>query len=284
MRVSPYDCDCNHDPTPPQVRISAAPRHRRKKREKKCRKASHPCVTNRNYKKVCRKNADGGRFFFFTSTSQCVLPNSIRLGVTWAFSDSMHLLANQEHSSVGDELGSGVGLTGAIRVSFDTSYGKECLTWLIGLAVYITLRADKDNTPPFGALGLRKTATLRAPSLNAEKNNPSYSSYLSLQQVLYPARSSLLDEVYQLLPLRVANHNSLSLDRTSNRSKILHWLLTNRLRPTPQQRHQQATCSLSTRQCISDQRGLVRRWRDPSRQRRSPGRSAPRCNAPRRGK
>jgi hypothetical protein len=62
-----------------------------------------------------------------------------------------------------------VGLTGAIRVSFDTSYGKECLTWLIGLAVYITLRADKDNTPPFGALGLRKTATLRAPSLNAEK-------------------------------------------------------------------------------------------------------------------
>jgi hypothetical protein len=89
-----------------------------------------------------------------------------------------------------------VGLTGAIRVSFDTLYGKECLTWLIGLAVYITLRADKDNTLPFGALGLRKTATLRALSLDCEENNPSYSSYLSMQQILYPARSSLLDEIY----------------------------------------------------------------------------------------
>jgi hypothetical protein len=236
-----------------------------KNEKKKCRKASHPCVANRNYKKVCRKNADSGRFFFFTSTSQCVLPNSIRLGVTWALSDSMHLLANQEHSSVGDELGSGVGLTGAIRVSFDTSYGKECLTWLIGLAVYITLRADKDNTPPFGALGLRKTATLRVPSLNSEENNPSYSSCLSMQQILYPACSSLLDEVYQPLPLSVGNFNSLPPDRTSNRSKILHWFLPNRLRPTPQQRHQQATCNLTTRQCISDQRGLGRRWRGPSR-------------------
>jgi hypothetical protein len=46
-----------------------------------------------------------------------------------------------------------VGLTGAIRVSFDTSYGKECLIWLIGLAVYITLRADKDNTLPFWSSG-----------------------------------------------------------------------------------------------------------------------------------
>jgi hypothetical protein len=134
----------------------------------------------------------------------------------------------------GEELGSGVGLTGAIQVSFDTSYGKKCLTWLIGLAVYITLRADEDNTLPFGALGLRKIATMRAPSLNAEENNPSYSSYLSMQHILYPARSSLLDEVYQPLPFSVANHNSLPPDRASNRPKILHWFLPNRLRPTPQ--------------------------------------------------
>jgi hypothetical protein len=265
MRVSPYDCDCNHDPTPHQARISAAPRHRRKKREKNVEKRRILASQTETTKRFVKKTPTATDSFSSLRLHSVYYPTASDLALHGRFRTACISWRTRNTAAWGEELGSGVGLTGAIQVSFDTSYGKECLTWLIGLAVYITLRADKDNTLPFGALGLRKTATLRAPSLNAEENNPSYSSYLLMQQILNPARSSLLDEVYQPLPLSVANHNSLPPDRASNRPKILHWFLPNRLRPTPQQRHQQATCSLTTRQCISDQRGLGRRWRGPSR-------------------
>ena len=49
---------------------------------------SHPGGETETTKRFV-KGADGDRIFFLHFNFTCVLPNSIRLGVTWAFSDSI---------------------------------------------------------------------------------------------------------------------------------------------------------------------------------------------------